>query len=91
VLMPCEVKRGPTGSIDVIICRRGQRSKPCASCGRPSTKLCDYPLTGSRIGETCSRPLCDACATTVGRKGGATIDYCRVHAERHAKSQGAKP
>lgn len=81
---------GPDGSL-VIICTREQRAKPCKSCGRPSTKLCDYPLQGRKAGATCSVPMCDRCATTVGSAGGDTVDYCRVHAEMKRGGRAMRP
>ena len=48
-----------------FVCSRGRaKTKACVVCGDPSTKLCDYPLTGKRSGKTCDRPLCDKCAVT---------------------------
>ena len=58
-----------------IACSRGP-VKSC-KCGRRSTKLCDYPLRGKKQGKTCDAPLCDRCATSVGKN----LDYCCVHAE----------
>jgi hypothetical protein len=78
--MPCHRFHLPDGAA-VTVCSRG-RTRSCASCGLPSTKLCDYPLRGRRAGATCSRPQCDACAVTVGKgPSGDSVDYCRAHAE----------
>ena len=65
-----------------IVCTRGSRSKskPCA-CGIPSTKLCDYPLKGSKLGSTCDRPMCDAHAVPQGKN----VDYCQPYATLAAK------
>jgi hypothetical protein len=89
--MPCTPILDDNGNQIGWACTRGQRAKPCRQCGRPSTKLCDYPLRGAKAGKTCDVPMCSRCATTVGRSGSDTIDYCRVHAEMRAKSQGEKP
>jgi hypothetical protein len=68
-----------------IVCSRGERPKLCATCKRrPSTKLCDFKLTGRKAGKTCDAKLCDACAVS----GGAGIDYCPPHARiRHGRDQ----
>lgn len=61
----------------MIICTRGAR-KYCASCGRRSSKLCDFPLTGPKAGQTCSKNLCDHCVVKV-TVGGRVLDYCIPH------------
>jgi len=71
--MPCdhrELDLGGGKKASVHICSRGRR-KACA-CGRPATKLCDFPLRGGRKGA----PLCDAHAHAVG----PNRDLCRAHA-----------
>ena len=68
--MPCDPFKVtlPDGSSAMgWICTRGpRRQPPRCKCGRPSTLLCDYPLTGAKAGKTCDRPLCTHCATEVG-------------------------
>lgn len=64
----------PTG---VFVCtRRGGGARKCTSCQafRHDVVLCDYPLHGSRLGETCARVVCQRCAVHVGDK-----DYCPPH------------
>lgn len=68
--MPCEFMDG------MIICSRGSRQPRCR-CGAPSTKLCDFPLTGEKTGKTCDRPLCDRCTVSAG----PDLDYCEPHAK----------
>jgi hypothetical protein len=73
------------GGATAIVCSRGQRPKMCA-CGRRSTKLCDFPLTGKAAGRTCDRPVCDAHAHRQGAHEsgphkGDSIDYCQAHHE----------
>ena len=63
----------PQGPAVVHVCRRG--GAPCSECHSPHTKLCDFPLRGSR-GGTCDRKLCDRCAVTVG----PDKHYCGPHA-----------
>ena len=65
----------PDGTM-AFICTRGNRSKPCAICGRPHTKLCDYPLHGAKAGKTCDRPLCERCAVHQE----PDVDFCPTHA-----------
>lgn len=66
-----------------IACSRsGQK---CAVCGGRATKLCDYPLRGSKEGQTCDRPLCARHAKSIG----PGIDYCPAHA-RLAEKEGSE-
>jgi hypothetical protein len=71
--MPCRVVK--VGDTVAFVCGPRQRSKPCVGCGKPHTKLCDFPLMGPKAGKTCDRPLCDRCAVSDG-----DIDYCPTHA-----------
>jgi hypothetical protein len=57
-----------------IVCRRGRRAKPCCSCGRASSLLCDFPLTYEK-NKTCDRPLCVRCTW----RPEAGVDYCPAH------------
>lgn len=58
-----------------IVCVR--RAKSYCSCGRVSTKLCDFPLTGPKTGKTCDRNICSSCAVNINRN----VDYCPTHAK----------
>jgi hypothetical protein len=63
--MPCDIYT-KNGKAAMFICCRGRRQVgKCQSCGKPATKLCDYPLSGKKEGQTCDRKLCDDCATVV--------------------------
>lgn len=73
--MPCRYVTLPGGG-SAIVCGRGLRPKACSVCGRPSSKLCDFPLKGEKAGKTCDRPLCDKCA--VHRD--PDTDFCPAHA-----------
>jgi hypothetical protein len=85
--MPCtpfNLGNGVTG----VICTRGRGAQrdPCSvpGCGRPHTKLCDYPLVPLEFGKepkTCDAKICDRCAVHVG----PNCDYCPPH------SRVAKP
>lgn len=56
-------------------CARRETPAPCSVCRkRPHTRLCDSPLHGSRLGETCSRKLCESCAALVDG-----LDLCPAH------------
>jgi hypothetical protein len=57
----------------VIACTRG-RPRQCA-CGNVATLLCDFPLSGEKIGKTCDAPLCAKCAKHVG----PDRDYSPAH------------
>lgn len=65
------------GGVNIIVCSRGRRAAPCsvAGCGRPHVALCDYPLTGSKVGRTCDRKLC----AQHRRVQGPEVDYCEAH------------
>lgn len=73
--MPCQPISGP-GGMTGFICSRGPRAKPCCICGKPSSRLCDFPLRGAKAGRTCDRPLCAGCAVHVG----PDRDLCPAHA-----------
>lgn len=81
--MTCKpfVVRDATGKVvgGGFACSRGSaldRLRKFCGCGRPATKLCDYPLRGPKAGKTCDAPLCERCATVVG----ADRDFCQPHA-----------
>jgi len=74
--MPCERLDIGEGRYAIVCSRGGQRTKPCAICGRPGGLLCDFPLTGEKQGKTCDRSICRNCAVSRGPE----IDYCPTHA-----------
>jgi hypothetical protein len=75
--MPCRTYRSEDGKGAAILCGRGPLPKMCVVCfQRYSSKLCDFPLTGSKKGKTCDRPLCQSCA--VHKE--PNTDYCPTHA-----------
>lgn len=79
--MPCNHMKLPGGGY-AIVCARGG-GKRCVTCGRPSTLLCDYPVTRDGKPGTCDRPMCAKHAEHVG----PDRDYCLAHAE-HARKDG---
>ncbi len=64
---------------------RGRKPKPCAYCGKPSSKLCDFvigygpgesPSTpGMAAAKTCDKPICGACSVHTE----PDTDICRRH------------
>lgn len=72
--MVCKTMNLPGGGF-AIVCGL-PKPKACIHCGKPSSKLCDFPLTGAKVGSTCDRPLCIRCATHVD----PDTDYCQQHA-----------
>lgn len=83
--MPCSPIK--IGEVTAIICRgRGKRQPPCESCGRPSSRQCDYPFV-VRDGKktTCDRHLCNACARPVDALG-PNIDFCPAHWNLYEKN-----
>jgi protein-arginine kinase activator protein McsA len=60
----------------MIICRRPSPQKYCQFCGKPATKLCDYPVANDK---TCDVPMCNDCAKNIGIEK----DYCPAHYSRY--------
>lgn len=83
--MPCNI-RNLGGRGVAIYCSRGGRTKPCVTCGKPSTLLCDYPVTRDGKPGTCDRAMCPAHRKRVG----PDTDYCLAHAE-HARKPKEEP
>jgi len=84
--MPCDTTRLPGGGY-AIICGRRSKPKACVCCGRPSSKLCDFPLTGAKEGSTCDRALCANCAV----HRAPDTDYCPTHGRMIDSSAASKP
>lgn len=62
-----------------IVCttRGVVRPEATCPCGKPATRLCDFPMTGARSGTTCDRPMCAWCAWRASKN----LDYCDEHRE----------
>ena len=75
--MPCRTVAIPGGGY-AIVCRRAkQLTHRCVVCHTVyNMKLCDYPLSGVRHGETCSRPVC----ATHAHHTDPDYDLCPSHA-----------
>lgn len=74
----------PARRVTLFACTRGQRtSSRCQTvgCSGVTVALCDYPLSGKRAGDTCSRRLCASCR----HERGAGVDYCAAHAALAAR------
>jgi hypothetical protein len=83
--IPFNLGNGTTG----IICTRGPRKfVPCSvpGCGRPSVRLCDWPVTRAGVKGTCDAKLCARHATHVG----PDRDYCPPHAKLAPKQEALK-
>lgn len=64
--MPCVPFRSADGKTYGFVCTRGRTKREvCEVCGKPASKLCDFPLSGKKAGQTCDRKLCLSCATEV--------------------------
>lgn len=62
-------------AVTYFSCKRSL-SIPLCRCGKnKSTSKCEYPLRGSKEGQTCDRLLCELCGETINDK-----TYCRIHA-----------
>ena len=67
--------------VPAIVCIRGDRRSACVVCSRTvDIVLCDFPLTGPKTGQTCSRPVCRLHATHEE----PDTDYCPTHARLRA-------
>ncbi len=74
--MTCQRFDIPGGG-HAIVCSRGRRPRPapCTECKhRDHSLLCDFALRGAKVGKTCSRRLCAACAVKRGE-----LDLCPAH------------
>lgn len=76
--MPCRTLVDGNGKPVGFVCSRGRKHSPkCRWCEKPSTKLCDYPVTAH---QTCDAPICDEHA----KRQGSNLDTCPDHPEmRH--------
>jgi hypothetical protein len=83
--MTCRIVNHGGGLVS-IVCMRGDQTKPCHYCGRPSEKLCDYPLRGPKAGKTCDILMCSRCAT----HDPPDKDYCKAHAPMVMKERDEK-
>ena len=93
--MGCRVVNLP-GEGRAIVCgprlRKQPEPKPCVSCGKPSTALCDWRISPDedakrrkgqkrRKDPTCDAALCDEHRYRIG----PNRDLCPPHRERHEK------
>ena len=69
----------------IFIC--GRKPERC-KCGRLAHDECDYPLSGVRSGETCSRKLCDRCAVTMETPTLGAVTLCGAHARMVERIDG---
>ena len=86
--MPCHWIKMPDGTV-AHVRTSGYRAPKC-SCGRPSTKLCDFVVSSPQQvthKKTCDKPLCDRCAVHAG----TDLDFCSAHAEAGRQQQGQQP
>ena len=82
--MACRVVK--IGDATGIICGgRGKRQPPCESCGRASSRQCDYPVKRDGKQATCDRHLCNSCARPVDSLG-ENIDFCPAHWNLYEKN-----
>jgi hypothetical protein len=58
-----------------ISCGRSKYNR-CYICGKPATKLCDYPISDT---ETCDKPMCQEHAHNIGKDN----DVCNEHYNRY--------
>ena len=82
--MQCRKIALPGGGVG-IICGPKPRRRNCKFCSRYADFLCDFPLTGKKVGQTCSAPMCARCATWVVGTKGEDQRYCPPHERYRAK------
>ena len=70
--MTCEFIQLPGGGGTMIVCSRGRRARPCAFCGKASSKLCDGPSPAKSRKKSCDKPLC----ATHAKGDGPDRDLC---------------
>lgn len=82
--MTCRAVRVPGGA--AIVCSLEPRPAPCMipGCGRPHTKLCDFPVTRRGKTTTCDVKICDTHAISAG----TDRDHCPAHAKAPAPAPG---
>jgi hypothetical protein len=71
-----------------IACGARAKKAPCSvlGCGRPHTRLCDYPLKG---GGTCDAKLCGTHATRMGEDSGNKSPSLTTSMSEYARSGDA--
>lgn len=73
-----EVIKFPGGGGRIVHYSTNPKTKKCAYCDLPSSKLCDAPTT---LGNTCDTPMCFRHTTRAGKN----IDFCRDHSHLAGK------
>jgi hypothetical protein len=79
--MPCDVVEYTPGHV-AFVCSRGRQpaARRCVVCKRPASQgplfLCDWPLHGTKAGQTCDRPVCQEHAS----HRDPDLEYCPAHA-----------
>jgi hypothetical protein len=77
-------------TFSIPVTARRKSDNALLGCGRPSSRLCDYPLVPLEFGKepkTCDAKLCPRCAVKVG----PNADYCPAHARMAAKQEKQNP
>ena len=70
--------------VSMIVCGRQAHAKRCVVCQTQYIiKLCDYPLIGTKQGQTCDRPVCG----THAMHREPDVDLCPSHARAVAAQQ----
>lgn len=78
-----------TEKVTAFFCRPKADMGTCQAvgCGATATARCDWQLSGSKAGLTCSRRMCQRHR----HQQGGGFDYCRVHvAMDRARIRGAR-
>lgn len=58
--MPCKLTYDKDGNLVSAVCGPTVKADPCDTqrCHTAHTKLCDFPLKGDKLGQTCDRKMC---------------------------------
>jgi hypothetical protein len=84
--MHCEPFSDAEGRVTGFVCGPSKKAKPCAFCGKPSTRLCDGKWVLGGIKAPCNKPICD-----VHRKAlPGDRDYCPECEQRTRSTAGPK-
>ena len=61
-----------SGRVTFFVCGPKKRAKPCAFCGKTSTRLCDGKWVSEGKKTSCDKPICEAHRTVLP----GDRDYC---------------
>jgi len=76
----CKIER--VGNVQTFTCGPKKKRGPCSECARATaTTECTFEFWGKKLGQTCSKTLCDGCKVNVD---GVTM--CPSHARMEGRN-----